>query len=233
MPRVPLRPAPAAVALPPHFFAPSLEKRPSPYGTLSELPGDGNLLALTVDDGGSSDTVALYAAWLAESGMRVTFFLNGSLPAWTDHADVLRPLIANGQVQMANHTWTHSSLPTLTDQAIRDDLMRNDEFIQSMYGVDPKPYFRPPFGHHDDRVDAVAASIGYTCPVMWFGSLADATEISDADLMAMATEWLLPQHIVIGHANYLTVTRHFREIADLIKARGLQPVTLDDVFLRP
>ncbi len=27
-----------------------------------------------------------YARWIADTGMRVTFFLNGSLPAWTDHA---------------------------------------------------------------------------------------------------------------------------------------------------
>lgn len=232
-PRLPLRPQPAAAALPPHFFAPSLEKRESPYGTISDLPGEGNLLALTVDDGGDGDVIAAYARWMAECGMRVTFFVTGSLAGWAQHADLLLPLVQNGQVQLANHTWTHSSLPTLTDDQIRDDLGINDAFIRDTFGVDAKPYFRPPFGHLDDRVQAAAASIGYTVPVLWYGSLADATPISDADLLAMANEWLLPQHIVIGHANYPTVTYHFREIADILRARGLQPVTLDDVWERP
>ncbi|MGX5680026.1 polysaccharide deacetylase family protein [Schumannella luteola] len=232
-PRLPLRPAPAAVALPPHFFPPAIEKLPAVYGSISDLPGDGNLLALTVDDGGDADVIAAYARWVAECGMRVTFFLNGSLPGWAQHADLLLPLVQNGQVQLANHTWTHTSLPTLSDDGIRNDLSINDAFIRDTFGVEAKPYFRPPFGHIDDRVQAAAASIGYTVPVMWYGSLADATPITDADLLAMANDWLLPQHIVIGHANYPTVTYHFREIADILRSRGLQPVTLDDVWERP
>lgn len=232
-PRVPLKQPPAPVALPPHFFPPALDRIPAPYGTIYDLPGEGNLLALTVDDGGSSECVAAYAQFCSETGFRLTFFLNGSLSAWTDNVAVLRPLVDAGVIQLANHTWTHTSLPTLTDEAIQQDLLINDAFIRDTYGVEARPYFRPPFGHFDDRVIAAAAAIGYTTPVMWYGTLADATEISDADLMTYATEYLLPQAIVIGHANHLTVTRHFREIADIVRSRGLQPVTLDDVYARP
>ena len=232
-PRVPLKQPPAPVALPPHFFPPALDRLPAPYGTIYDLPGDGNLLALTVDDGGSSECVAAYARFCAESGFRLTFFLNGSLSAWTDNVALLRPLVDAGVIQLANHTWTHTSLPTLTDEAIQQDLLINDAFIRDTYGVEARPYFRPPFGHYDDRVLAAAAAIGYTTPVMWYGTLSDATEISDADLMTYATQYLLPQAIVIGHANHLTVTRHFREIADIVRSRGLQPVTLDDVYSRP
>lgn len=232
-PRMPLRNPPAPVTLPAHFFPPSLERVPAPFGTIYDLPGDRNLLALTVDDGGSSVCVAEYVRFCAETGLRLTFFLNGSLSSWTDNVSTLRPLVESGQIQLANHTWTHSSLPTLTDDGIRGDLLTNDEFIRTTYGVEARPYFRPPFGHLDDRVIAVAASIGYTTPVMWYGTFSDATEITDADLMASAAAYLLPDAIVIGHANYLTVTRHFGEIADIIRSRGLQPVTLDDVYTRP
>lgn len=232
-PRMPLRNPPAPVTLPAHFFPPSLEREPAPFGTIYDLPGERNLLALTVDDGGSSVCVAEYARFCAETGFRLTFFLNGSLSAWTDNVGVLRPLVESGQIQLANHTWTHSSLPTLTDDGIRNDLLVNDEFIRTTYGVEARPYFRPPFGHLDDRVIAVAASIGYTTPVMWYGTLSDASEISDADLMSYASAYLLPDAIVIGHANDLTVTRHFSEIADIVRSRGLEPVTLDDVYVRP
>lgn len=225
---------PTAIPLPRYFNQPSgIVKRPTPGGQISALPGDGRLIALTVDDGGSSECVALYAKFIAQSGFRVTFFLNGSLSAWTDNADALRPLVASGQVQLANHTWTHTDLTTISDDAIRADLKQNDDFIRSMYGVEAKPYFRPPFGKHDARVDAAAASIGYTVPVLWYGSLSDSTEIADSDLMSYAVQYLLPQSIVIGHANWLTVTRHFNDIADIINSRGLVPVTLDDVWERP
>jgi peptidoglycan/xylan/chitin deacetylase (PgdA/CDA1 family) len=134
---------------------------------------------------------------------------------------------------MANHTWTHSDLLTLDDVAIQQDLMINDDFIRATFGVEAKPYFRPPFGRYDDRVVAAAAAIGYTVPVLWYGSLSDAGEIPPDILLQYAREWLLPQHIVIGHANFSPVTTVFPQLAQVIADRGLQPVTLDDVWQRP
>lgn len=215
------------------FNAPQLERRSSPWGTISGLPGEGNLVALTVDDGGSSEVIAAYARWCAETGMRVTFFLNGSLPGWAEHAAELAPLIANGQVQLANHTWSHADLLTLDDAGVQNELIMNDNYIRETFGVEAKPYFRPPFGRHDDRVDAAAAAIGYTVPVMWYGSFADSGEIPPEVLLQYASEWLRPQHIVIGHANHWPITTVFPQITQMLVERGLQPVTLDDVWMRP
>lgn len=227
------RPMPAAFPMPKRFLPPGLTRVPLPWGSLYDLPGDGNLLALTVDDGASTEVVAAYTRWAQDCGMRLTFFLNGSRPAWTDNAEALRPLVSTGQVQLANHTWSHVDLTSSSDAEIEDELLANDAFIRDTYGVEARPYYRPPFGYIDERVAAVASGVGYGQPVMWYGSLADSGELTDAQLMEFATRWLLPQHIVIGHANFLTVTRHFSELAELIRSRGLVPVTLDDVFLRP
>ncbi|MEP6481542.1 MAG: polysaccharide deacetylase family protein [Rhodoglobus sp.] len=232
-PRAAPLPYPAPFALPPHFLAPDLARAPTPGGTITGLPGDGSAMALTVDDGNDSAVVAAYAAFSFLTGMRLTFFLNGSRPSWTENAPAIRELVATGQVQLANHTWSHPDLRKLSRDQIVDELMTNHEFISATYGVDARPYFRPPYGYHNGRVDEAAASVGYTVPVLWYGSLSDSTEISDADLMASANAWLLPQHIVIGHANFPAVTRHFDEIVAIIRGRGLIPVTLDDVFARP
>lgn len=217
--------------LPYHFGVPQLERR-APSSLMFELPGDGNLVALTVDDGGDSDVVGAYARWIADTGMRVTFFVTGSLASWTTHRDALAAHMATGHVQLANHTWTHGDQTAQSNQQIVDDLMTNHEFIQSTYGVDAKPYYRPPFGRYDDRTRAAAASVGYTSCVMWYGTLADAGPISEHDLLVQAQTWLLPQHLVIGHANYPPVTNLFGALTDIMRERNLQPVTLDDVFSR-
>lgn len=232
-PRPAPHPFPEPFALPPHFLDPKLPRAAAPDGVITGLPGDAPTVALTIDDGADSEVVAAYARLSLDTGLRLTFFLNGLRPAWTDNAAALRPLVSSGQVQLANHTWSHPDLRKLSRHQIADELMTNHDFIQTTYGVDARPYFRPPYGFHDHRVDDAAASVGYTVPVLWYGSLSDATAISDADLIASAQAWLLPQHIVIGHANYPTVTRHFDEIVAIIRARGLVPVTLDDVFGRP
>jgi peptidoglycan/xylan/chitin deacetylase (PgdA/CDA1 family) len=211
---------------------PPIEKTPLPPGTLTALPGDGNLLAWTVDDGSNADVIRLYTEFAARTGTRLTFFVNGTYPGWAQHADLLRPLVQSGQIQLGNHTFDHVDLTSLSDSQVVDQLQRNHDFILNTYGVDARPYFRPPYGYHDERVDALAAGIGYTSPVLWYGSLSDSGLITEQQVVDFATQWFLPQHIVIGHLNYLPVTNVFPQLQGIIAERGLRTVTLDDVFLR-
>lgn len=202
-------------------------------GVLSVLPGQGDLLALTVDDGVSSDVVRLYTEFAKETGARLTYFVNGTYRSWTDNADLLRPLVESGQIQLGNHTYSHPDLTTLTPSQIADEIRRNDAFLTKMYGVDARPYLRPPYGKHNPAVEAVAADLGYTVTTMWSGSLADSTVITEDYLLKMADNYFRPQNIVIGHLNHLPVTHVFSQLADLIRNRGLRTVTLNDVFVRP
>lgn len=220
------RPPPVPLRQP----APALVRVPAPAGTLSGLPGEGALLAWTVDDGSNSDVVAAYIRFAAETGTRLTFFVTGCYEAWTANAEALRPLVASGQIQLGNHTWSHPDLSTLSDAGVTDELRRNHEFIADTFGADARPYFRPPFGVHDDRVDALAAQQGYTVPTTWYGSLSDSGLISDQEVVDFATTWFLPQHIVIGHLNFDPVTRVFPQLRALLHDRGLTTVTLNDVF---
>ncbi|MCU1557228.1 MAG: Bifunctional xylanase/deacetylase precursor [Microbacteriaceae bacterium] len=228
------RPTPAhpaePIALPRRFSPPRLTKVPLRHGAIYGLPGPGNSVALTVDDGASSEVVKLYAEFARRTGMRITFFLNGSRPSWTDNAPALRPLVESGQVQLANHTWSHPDLRTLSDAGIVNELGKNHDFIRNVYGLDARPYFRPPFGYHNPRVDAAATGIGYSTPVLWYGSLSDSGLITPDQLKSFADRWMLAQRIVIGHANFLPVTDCFDYLVDLIHSRNLQPVTLNDYF---
>ena len=77
---------------------------PAPPVVLTRLPGEGNRIALTVDDGASSPVVAAFAQFAQDSGTRLNFLVNGANPSWSVNAPALRPLVDSGQVQMANHT---------------------------------------------------------------------------------------------------------------------------------
>ncbi len=76
----------------------------------------------------------------------------------------------------------------------------------------------------------IAASIGYTAPVLWCGSLSDSGSIMPEQIVGFARKWFLPQHIVIGHANYLPVTTLYGQFLDILHERNLWAVTLNDVF---
>jgi peptidoglycan-N-acetylglucosamine deacetylase len=202
-------------------------------GILTRLPGTSDLLALTVDDGVNSDVVRLYTQFAKDTGVRLTYFVNGTYASWTDNVAMLRPLVDSRQIQLGNHTFSHPDLTTVSQRRIADEISRNDKFLKKTFGVDATPYFRPPYGRHNATVDRVAADLGYTTTTMWSGSLADSTVVKEDFIVKMADQYFTPQIIVIGHLNHLPVTRVYQQLIDVIRSRRLRTVTLDDVFLRP
>lgn len=190
------------------------------------------MFALTVDDGISTEVVREYVRFADKTGMRLTFFVTAQYSSWTENIPTLRPLVESGQIQLANHTWSHPSLVKLNTGQIRNELGSTHDFLVKNYGIDPTPYFRPPFGNHDGRVDSVAATLGYTSPVMWYGTLSDAGWITPDQLKGFADKWIGDQRIVIGHANFPAVTECFDYITQIILDRKLRPVTLNDLYLK-
>jgi peptidoglycan-N-acetylglucosamine deacetylase len=199
-------------------------------GILSSLPGSGNLLALTVDDGVNTNVVRAYTQFAKDTGIRLTYFVNGMYPSWTDNLDLLRPLVASGQIQLGNHTWSHPDLTRISTSQVAKQITQNDRFLAKTYGIDARPYFRPPYGRHNAVVRAATSDLGYTATTMWNGSLSDSTVITEDYIAAMADKYFTPRSIVIGHLNHMPVTRVYAKLVDVIRARELRTVTLDDVF---
>jgi peptidoglycan/xylan/chitin deacetylase (PgdA/CDA1 family) len=214
--------------------SPGAAIRRVPAGRLIDvLPGSGDLLALTVDDGTSTEVVGAFIDFVVRTGARLTFFPNGRNASWTDHAGALRPLVDSGQVQLGNHTWSHPDLTKLSDRAIASQITRNERFLQNTYGVSGRPFLRPPYGAHNARVDAIAAELGYSSITMWYGTLGDSSVVTGKTILANAEQWFRPQRIVIGHANHPAVTGVLDQMGQLIASRRLRTVTLDDVFDAP
>jgi peptidoglycan-N-acetylglucosamine deacetylase len=221
---------PTAPAL---LAAPAAARIPLPGGgALTKIPGEGDLLALTVDDGVNSEVVRAYTQFAKDTGVRLTYFVNGVYDSWTENLALLRPLVESGQIQLGNHTWSHPDMTTQTKSQISQQLTRNDEFLKKTYGIGAKPYWRPPYAKHNAVVDEVAADLGYTVPVLWSGSLSDSTLITEEYIVKMADQYFTPQSIVIGHLNHLPVTHVYGQLVDIIKDRSLRTVTLNDVFLK-
>jgi peptidoglycan/xylan/chitin deacetylase (PgdA/CDA1 family) len=200
---------------------------------LKQLPGNGDLLAWTVDDGVDSEVVRLYTQFAKDTGVRLTYFVTGAYRSWTENAGLLRPLVESGQIQLANHTWTYPDLTRLSQGQIAEELKSTDVLLRNTYGVDATPYFRPPYGHHNAMVDAVAADLGYHIPTLWRGDLRDSAVLSEAQIVEMAYQSFTPQNIVIGHLNHAPVTHVYGQLVDIIRSRRLRTVTLNDVLLRP
>ncbi len=222
-------PGPTSRAVPPLPAVPAA--RPGPSTVVSHGPADGRRIVLTVDDGTCADCVAGYADFAVRTGTHLTFSPNGTYAhEWQPHAAALRPLVASGQVQIMNHTFSHKDLRKLPEATIREELERNDEWVVSTFGTTTRPYYRPPFGFHNATIDGVAAELGYTRTVLWNGSYSDSETVTPQFLMSEAAKYLKPGVIMLGHANHPTVLGLFDQILALIHDRQLTPVTLDEMF---
>ena len=227
-------PAPRPVAATPASQVAALPApQPPPVGVASALPGPGRRLALTIDDGTSTEVVAAFTILAADTGIRLTFFPNGRYDSWRDNAAALRPLVDSGQVALGTHTWSHPDLTTLPDAAVAEEIRRNRDFLRDVFGVHDSPFFRPPYGARDERVDRIAADLGHPTVAMWNGTMDDARAVSGEELVAAARRWFTPRAVVVGHANAPTVTTVFDRLLAVLAERRLSTVTLADVWATP
>jgi peptidoglycan-N-acetylglucosamine deacetylase len=103
-------------------------------------------------------TESILAA-LAAAGVRSTFFLQGR---WARvHPELARRITAGHLV--GNHSHYHAPMDSLTDEGFRSDVREAAETIEAAAGVDPKPWFRCPFGAgmKDPRVLSLLDDLGY------------------------------------------------------------------------
>jgi peptidoglycan/xylan/chitin deacetylase (PgdA/CDA1 family) len=121
------------------------------------IPGAARKICLTVDDGDNPQVVAGYVEFARRTRIHLTFSPNGTYGhSWLPHADIIKPLAANGQVQIINHTFSHLDLRRMSDAQITAELERNDEWVQKNFGITTRPFYRPPFGFRNEHVDGVA-----------------------------------------------------------------------------
>jgi peptidoglycan/xylan/chitin deacetylase (PgdA/CDA1 family) len=97
---------------------------------------------------------------LASAGIRGTFFLQGR---WVRANPDLARRIAEAGHLIGNHSNYHAPMDSLTDGGLRSDIAKAEATILSTTGVDPKPWFRCPFGAgmDDPRVLAAIEELDY------------------------------------------------------------------------
>lgn len=128
----------------------------------SRRPCPNGPVALTFDDGPSPTQTPRLIRILTDLRVPATFFLVGqrvrSAPG------VARQLQRSGFV-IANHTWSHTLLTTISDRAVRAHLIATGRELRR-HDVVPGRLMRPPYGGMDRRVRAAILRTGLL-PVLW------------------------------------------------------------------
>lgn len=209
--------------------------RPGRYGIIGSGPASSGALALTFDDGFCDECVAGLVAGVERTGAHVTLCPNGVYgpAAWSRHAARIKVLIGSGQVAICNHTWSHKDLTTLSADQIRSELIRNERWIGATFGVSSLPYYRPPYGRHNDAVDRIAAELGYTAVLLRSGSIGDSfTHVRDEVLENIQSS-TRSGGIILAHANHPVTVDVFDELVRITREAGLRTVTVPELLAAP
>ena len=123
-------------------------------------------IAITMDDCYDISHVRTAIELCKQYEIPITFFPIGNALKYAD-AGVWQNAVDAG-CEIANHSWGHKDLTTLSERKIRFQLLRTQQKLDEMLGYHyPMQVMRPPFGSTSKRVAAAAASVGYMSVVKW------------------------------------------------------------------
>ena len=119
---------------------------------------------------------------LAAADVRATMFLQGR---WVRAYPATARLIAESGHLVGNHSHFHARMPMLTGRALSSDVLSAARVILGTTGVDPRPWFRCPFGAGMDDPEVLhrLEGMGYV-HVGWDVDPRDWHEDSDAEAVA-------------------------------------------------
>ena len=97
---------------------------------------------------------------LRDNGIAATFFVQGR---WAEaYPELVRQIRDDGHL-IGSHSFYHARMPLLTDEGLGVDIADAEAAIKAASGVDPRPWFRCPFGAgmDDPRVCQAISAAGY------------------------------------------------------------------------
>ena len=123
---------------------------------------DSKNVYLTFDNGYEAGYTSKILDVLKENNVTATFFITGHY--LNTASDLVKRMIDEGHI-VGNHTVNHPSLPEISDEKIKAEVMNLHTTMIEKIGYEMK-YIRPPKGEYSERVLGICKSLGYRV-VMW------------------------------------------------------------------
>lgn len=222
--------------------------RPAAGGqeTISSVPTAHKQVAFTLDMGGRLDPARDIVAFLVRNQVCTTFFPTGAMSQTTAGRAILADIGAHPELfEIGNHTMDHCDLvnggggsPTsapcqtaMTSTFIRSQLTRAAVILRSGTGMEPAPYWRPPYGLHNAFVRSNAAAVGYTKVMMWNRDTIDwSTDTTTQQIITRVTNPLPADGtIVLAHLGGYHTLDALPQIVSTLRANGYVMTTISDM----
>lgn len=181
-------------------------------------------IALTFDDYLAEEVYPLLAV-LEEEQVKATFFLIGNSLEYNQ--EILQEIAAQGHL-IANHTWDHLNLYTLTDDEIRAQLIATNLKIAE-YGGEVAPYFRPPGGFYDQRILKIAGEVGLET-ILWSLNSNDGDPANDHLVISQSVERSIhPGAIIVMHTRRASTIKALPQLIRNLREQGYEFATIAEL----
>lgn len=117
---------------------------------------------LTFDQGYEAGYTPKILDVLKENNVKATFFITGHY--LNSQTDLVKRMVDEGHI-VGNHTVNHYSMPEISDEKIKTELLDLHAAVYEKTGYEMK-YMRPPKGEFSERTLQLTANLEYTT-VMW------------------------------------------------------------------
>ncbi|WP_433828687.1 polysaccharide deacetylase family protein [Actinoplanes sp. CA-015351] len=172
-------------------------------------------VALTYDDGPNPGNTSTLLNALRSAGVRATMFNTGQNAA-------ANPGLVAAQVSagmwVANHSYTHPHMLTLSAAQMSSELSRTQSAIRAGGGGTPV-LFRPPYGETNATLQSAASALGLRT-VLWDVDSQDWNGASTAQIVQAAST-LTNGGVILMHDQYATTVAAVPQIAAGLRNRGL------------
>jgi len=179
---------------------------------------DSKNIYLTFDEGYENGYTAPILDTLKSKNVKAVFFVTYDYV--NRNPKLVQRMIDEGHV-LGNHSWSHPSMPSLTEEKMVNEVMRLHNLVCEKFNYEMK-YFRPPMGEFSKKSLAVCKQLGYKS-VFWSFAYVDwnvdnqPDEAKSLERIKNATH---PGAIYLLHAVSKTNSNILADVIDNIRAEG-------------
>ena len=181
---------------------------------------------LTFDEGYEAGYTKQILATLKENNVKAAFFITAHY--LNTQEELVKQMIDEGHI-VGNHTVNHKSMPSLTDEKVKTEIMDLHTAMYEKTGYEMK-YIRPPKGECSKRTLAITNSLGYTS-VMWSLAYDDWDESKQGReeyAKQKIIENIHPGAIILLHGNSKDNANVLGECIKKVREMGYEFKTLDE-----
>lgn len=184
------------------------------------------VVAMTFDDGPHPSLTPKLLDILKDRNIKCTFFVIGKQVKM--YPAIMRRMIAEGH-EVANHTWTHASLTSRSDEQIRSELKQSEDALVEVANYRPQ-LIRPPYGAINTRIKQLMFSeFGYST-IMWSVDPQDWRRPGVSVVRSRLVNGAHPGAIMLAHDIHPPTIEAMPGMFDELLAKGYQFVTVSQLL---